>query len=330
VLVPIAVFAHAVFPADFSAPPGACEVPAHLRTVAQSEVLKGALRGMLRHPPVMPTCTYCANSVTSPLVTESGHVFCRECVLARVQRANSKECPNGTDSVLGHGLPKSQLTFSELASADAAAAAALPTKLAKTMEIIRGELDADESAKFLVITAFPSVAARLERAVAAAGLGCVVVDVWSSTSTLAQRAARVATLQDAASPSEQQCIVHSRVRDAALTLTAANHLILVDPSPDIDTDMQLLASVQQPGQARSLVVHRLLVENTIEVPLHQWVHDGTVSLAAGDSDAAYQRVARAILELAFHPDAPPAPARPPALAQPPPPAPARRGAPRRR
>ena len=66
-------------------------------------------------------------------------------------------------------------------------------------------------------------------------------------------------------PSHSQVLLLSAQRDASgLTLTAASHVIIVEPQPDVATEQQMIGRVHRIGQTRQTHVHRIVVEGTFE------------------------------------------------------------------
>lgn len=62
-----------------------------------------------------------------------------------------------------------------------------------------------------------------------------------------------------------QALLLSAQRDASgLTLTAASHVVIVEPQPDVATEQQMIGRVHRIGQTRQTHVHRIVVEGTFE------------------------------------------------------------------
>ena len=65
-----------------------------------------------------------------------------------------------------------------------------------------------------------------------------------------------------------QALLLSAQRDASgLTLTAACHVIVVEPQPDVATEQQMVGRVHRIGQTRQTHVHRLVVRGSFEPEL---------------------------------------------------------------
>ena len=65
-----------------------------------------------------------------------------------------------------------------------------------------------------------------------------------------------------------QALLLSAHRDASgLTLTAASHVIIMEPQMDVATELQMIGRVHRIGQMRQAHVHRLAVEDSFEARL---------------------------------------------------------------
>ena len=292
--------------------------------------LKDELTGMMKQPPELEACMICLENLAQPTVLSCSHVYCRECLLQWMQRGNASSCPACRQDSLAPTKKKSLLTFppppvekapevkkEKKENANAAARdeekeeeeekekqrlERIPTKIKKVMEIVLSEIDVDPTSKFLVFTAFPSILKFLQDELSRAAIGSVVID---GSSTLSQRAERIKLFQDLGSHNVRVCIVSSRVGNMGLTLTAANHLIIVEPANNIDVDTQILGRVKRLGQKRAVTCHRLQIQDSIEVPLFELVQSRTVSLSAGGSEAAKAAVTETIMKLVYPQGAPP-------------------------
>ena len=65
-----------------------------------------------------------------------------------------------------------------------------------------------------------------------------------------------------------QALLLSAQRDASgLTLTAASHVIIMEPQPDVAVELQMIGRVHRIGQRRQTHVHRLAVAKSFELSL---------------------------------------------------------------
>ena len=72
-------------------------------------------------------------------------------------------------------------------------------------------------------------------------------------------------LSDFISEVRMQALLLTARHDASgLTLTAASHVIIVEPQPDIATELQMVGRVHRIGQTRQTHVHRLVVGGSFE------------------------------------------------------------------
>ena len=62
-----------------------------------------------------------------------------------------------------------------------------------------------------------------------------------------------------------QALLLSAQRDASgLTLTAASHVIICEPQPDVAVEQQMVGRVHRIGQTRQTHVHRVVISGTFE------------------------------------------------------------------
>ena len=65
-----------------------------------------------------------------------------------------------------------------------------------------------------------------------------------------------------------QALLLSAQRDASgLTLTAASHVVICEPQPDVAVEQQMVGRVHRIGQTRQTHVHRVVVDGSFEPAL---------------------------------------------------------------
>ena len=65
-------------------------------------------------------------------------------------------------------------------------------------------------------------------------------------------------------PAMQVLLLSAHRDSSGLTLTAASHVVIMEPQPDVATELQMIGRVHRIGQARQASVHRLVVEDSFE------------------------------------------------------------------
>ena len=70
------------------------------------------------------------------------------------------------------------------------------------------------------------------------------------------------------------CLLSSRAAAAGLTLTAANHMILVEPATNNDLESQAMGRI---GQDRPVTIHRLAARGTIDERTYSLLDAGDIN-----------------------------------------------------
>jgi SNF2 family DNA or RNA helicase len=87
-------------------------------------------------------------------------------------------------------------------------------------------------------------------------------------------------------PAARVLLLHSTLDCSGLTLTCANHLLLLDPVPSAAVSAQLVGRIARQGQERPCAVYHLVAQGTVEeVLLRRRVRRGGGS-ARGEGGAA--------------------------------------------
>ena len=148
----------------------------------------------------------------------------------------------------------------------------IPSKIQYILSILQQITAQETTAKFILFSAFAPMIQTLQTALTQARIPFVTID---GSAPLDKRAKMVEAFQNPGGPSV--CILSSRAGNAGLTLTAANHLIFVEPNMNIAVDAQAIGRVNRMGQLRQVTIHRLLAEGTVEERIQRLILDGTLS-----------------------------------------------------
>jgi SNF2 family DNA or RNA helicase len=179
-----------------------------------------------------------------------------------------------------------------VAAAESGADAGYGPKVRAAMSIVRrvlaapGEVGTDKRApanKIVIASSFPAALRDLQRALSREGIAYSTID---ATSTLQQRGRMLAAFQsdegtaEAGIETPRVCLLSMRVGNAGLTLTAANHLIVLEPGTHSGDDAQLMGRLHRMGQRRPVTVHRLVTAATVEAEIAALSRDGAFTLRA--------------------------------------------------
>jgi SNF2 family DNA or RNA helicase len=250
-----------------------------------------ALKLMAGDPPEVDVCGVCLEPLDQPLLFACHHIFCKECVLSVIGTATRggqvPKCPSCRASIAG---PKTAIAVRAApAAADIVgdgdfqqqiAAIGAGSKIASTLQLMAEVLAADATAKFVVFSSMPEIMKRTVAAMAGTDITSILID---GSTSLARRKKLIHQFQT--DQTTKVCVISSRVGNAGLTLTAANHLILMEPNQNNAVTDQAMARIHRLGQLRPVTIHRLAAVNTIEERILGIVtHEAAGDVAVGGGE----------------------------------------------
>lgn len=241
-----------------------------------------ALLKMTEIPPEIPDCGVCLDSMSQPTLLTCHHLFCKECILQVLSTSDNPACPACRQQNLlkektivepaREAVTADSVAAVQATTASAAASIGNGSKVSAVVQMIRSELASDATARFVVFTTFPNIFQYLTRALSAAGVSSFVID---GSTALKRRAALVAQFQSGGSMSV--CMLSSRAGNAGLTLTAANHLIFMEPNLHMQVEAQAIGRIHRFGQVRPVTVTYFAAEDTLETRIRQMARDGALT-----------------------------------------------------
>jgi SNF2 family DNA or RNA helicase len=146
------------------------------------------------------------------------------------------------------------------------------SKIRFAINLIRNQLQEDPTSRFVVFSTFPKLMHMMTAELAKHRITSIVVD----GSTTLQKRARI--IQEFQAGSVTVCVISSRVGNAGLTLTAANHLILLEPNTNVAVDAQAMGRIHRFGQTRPVTIHRIIMAQTVEERIQVLVESGRLDV----------------------------------------------------
>ena len=212
------------------------------------------------------TCALCLDVFESPVVTRAcAHWFCRECISSVFTHANVRviKCP-----LCRHGLRDTDFkapAAKRPADADADADAAppierggvFPAKAAALAEILAA---LPAGSKALVFSQFQGCLDYCKTMPCAAGGVCI-----SGAASAASRGAAIDKFSS--DPGCRVMLLNVRAAAAGINLTAADHVIFMEPVMNGAQEAQAIARAHRQGQTKQVRVVRLIAKDTIEEAL---------------------------------------------------------------
>jgi E3 ubiquitin-protein ligase SHPRH len=269
--------------------------------LAVTVALRELLALMATDPPGMGTCGVCMDVMREPCVLRCSHAYCYECIQQVRARADGVVCPECRADTVTRGKYY-RVVAADLADdadrvaltdarATVASPATVPSRVLCATALVRGILDDDATAKVLVFSSHLASLHALESSVDAPSM------TITGSAPLEVRARHVAAFQDRGSPT-RVCLLSSKASAAGLTLTAANHVILLEPATNSSAEAQAAARIHRIGQTRPVTVHRLAARGTVEARLLALAAAGDVPDTGmgcfGDSGAGLDAARKAL------------------------------------
>ena len=231
---------------------------------------------LLENDPAGQSCAACSLEPEDGVRTKCCGVWaCHECLSAAAE-LEAPKCPGCAATLRRADVPRSAKASGEGFWADsmpasAAAPGAVPDAAAAddviTMESKFKELlaeltavrAADASAKTLIFSQYAHSLAWLGKSLAAHGYQCATI---TGSMSLSQRVKALDAFQNA--PPTTIFLPSLRSGAVGLNLTAASHVILLEPCLNPALEEQAIGRVYRLGQTRPTQVKRLVAANTIE------------------------------------------------------------------
>lgn len=241
-------------------PPGGLVSRLWRLTTVQPDVQRFVVLGQLglpadASPPAanIPTeCSVClgTSGCSTAVTTTCAHVFCEDCIAGWMAASPDRECPICRQSIASPA--------SMTASRDLGCPAGNMSKLRAVLSMFGDGTIADGDG-VVVSTRYPEAAEALTAALRRL-LGDANV-AWLHAKV--SKAKRGTLLRDP----PRVLVVNARLYLFGLTLTWANHLVLVEEPPRRCLESQLVGRLHRIGQTKPITVTRLVTKDTLE----EWV-----------------------------------------------------------
>ena len=213
---------------------------------------------LLELPADVYDCCICMEELQRPQRSRCLHYFCTTCISQWMQ--DHSTCPLCRQPALPLRECLPPMPAVDEAEENKAEQVMFVGKLTNVINTVAGVILDDPSARILVFTRFPDLRRALQAALQH------VTTVTTNVRAFQDEDAHAVLLL-----SPQTCGV-------GLNLMKANHVVLCEPSFRQTTEQQAYGRAARIGQLRPVHVHRFLVENTVEVRVHELAKKDKVSL----------------------------------------------------
>lgn len=217
-------------------------------------------------------CPICYNAFEDPAVTPCGHWFCDVCICTALQRT-SRACPM-CRRALTPGVVKLGVLGSATATATGSGSGApapldsVPagsgsvacmSKVDAVVHMLESMRSGDPTGKYLVFSHSNAALKTLRPLLAARGFGVRTIHGGMAAP---QRSSAIAAFQT--DPRTTVFLLGARAACTGITLTAANHVVIMDPGFDPVEETQCIGRAHRFGQTRDVKVWRMYMRGTVE------------------------------------------------------------------
>ena len=154
-------------------------------------------------------------------------------------------------------------------------------KIAAVLHDLASILHGDATAKAVVFSQSPASVMHVSCLLQSQGTGCVRIQVSMPEP---ERARAVQQFND--NPSVRVLVLHVSTAAAGLTLTSANHVLLLEPFLCDNDEAQAISRVHRIGQTKPVFVKQYYVRNTVEERLLAHRHKERIEAVQGGTESA--------------------------------------------
>ncbi|PWV05902.1 putative DNA repair protein [Trypanosoma cruzi] len=217
-------------------------------------------------------CGICRSEAVSTVTTKCGHYFCYECLLLRFREAVDGEemavrlpCPTCGTTITNSSVFKSYtLTSSERIAKFKKRDLEMSTKLRMILDSIDTMKKEYPDDKMIIFSHFTSFMDVISVALDKLEISHLRLD---GTMTLTNRNTVIRRFQ--ASDDVRVILASKTATGVGLNLTAANHVLVVDPWWNPAIEEQAVHRCYRIGQKKHVHVTRIIIEDTIEQYCHE-------------------------------------------------------------
>jgi len=225
------------------------------------------LRDLIRSG-VSDDCSVCMDDLTSPVITPCAHVFCRACIEQVIDTLKPPTCP------LCRGKLKNKKELLEAAPDDdeneedntLADMEDIHVNLSSSKvnavlkELLRIQRDLPDD-KVVIVSQFTSFLSILQPLIKQHSFSVVRLD---GSMSHYERAAAVQEFQSSKTNSPQVMLLSLKAGGVGLNLTAANHLLLLDPAWNPASEWQCFDRIHRLGQKKEVTIYKYIMKDSIE------------------------------------------------------------------
>jgi len=229
--------------------------------------LMNQLRDLIRSG-VSEDCSICLDDLNLPVITPCAHVFCRACIERVIETIKPPACPlcrglikNKTELLeAGNDDEDDEIdpTLADLKDIEVQVSSSKVNAVIKEMIRIKRDMPDD---KMIVVSQFTSFLSILQPLIKKEGFSVARLD--GSMSHI-NRAEVVKNFQSGDNASPEVLLLSLKAGGVGLNLTAANHLLLLDPAWNPASEWQCFDRTHRLGQKKDVTIYKFITTDTIE------------------------------------------------------------------
>jgi len=209
------------------------------------------------------------SDLKTPVITPCAHVFCRQCIERVLDTVKPPSCPLCRKEIVNKKQllvagqdeeedEKGQTTLADMEDIVVKVSSSKVNAVLK--EMLRIQRDCPDD-KIIVVSQFTSFLNILQPLIKDKNFSMVRLD---GTMSHALRSETVSVFQSSKKESPKVMLLSLKAGGVGLNLTAANHLLLLDPAWNPASEWQCFDRTHRLGQKKEVMIYKYITKNSIE------------------------------------------------------------------
>jgi len=211
-------------------------------------------------------CCVCLSDLKHPVISPCAHIFCRTCIEVALQMTSKPVCPLCNASITRNQLVDASIKrpINDGLFIDKMKDIIVNSSSSKVnfvlKEILRIIRDCPED-KIVVVSQFTSFLSMFQPLLKERNISFARLDGGMSH---LKRAESVKTFQSQTKNSPKLLLLSLKAGGVGLNLTAANHLLLLDPAWNPASESQCFDRIHRLGQTKPVFIYKFITKNSVE------------------------------------------------------------------
>ena len=225
------------------------------------------LRDLIRSG-VSDDCSICLDDLNLPVITPCAHVFCRACIERVLETLKPPSCPLCRSSIKNKKLlleaapddeeDQSDDTLANMQDIVVNVSSSKVNAVLKEMLRIKRDHPGD---KIIIVSQFTSFLSILQPLIRQHDFSLVRLD---GSMSCYDRSTAVQEFQSSEKNAPQVMLLSLKAGGVGLNLTAANHLLLLDPAWNPASEWQCFDRTHRLGQKKDVTIYKYIMKDSIE------------------------------------------------------------------